>query len=181
MPISISSSSQRSVVFEKAGDSLPKGGSEAFSTHNKLDYSRLAARSGHTTIILVEDNPADILLLREALASHQVKSAIFIAHDGDEAIRFLDEIDRTPLPCPDMIILDLNLPRKSGFEVLQRVRSSAKCSKKPVVILSSSEAARDREQAARLGASCYIRKPSSLDDFMAIGGQLKAMLPAGLA
>ena len=131
-------------------------------------------------IVLVEDNPADVLLLRAALASHEVDSCVYVARDGDEAISVLDDVDKTEIPCPDLIVLDLNLPRRSGFEVLQRVRSSGKCSEKPVVILSSSEALPDREKAARLGASCYIRKPSTLKDFMSIGAKLKTLLPGNL-
>ena len=155
------------------------GGAEAYSIRNRADYDRLATELSRNLIVLVEDNPADVLLLREALASHGVESSLFVANDGDEAIRFIDEIEKTRLRCPDLIILDLNLPRKSGFEVLQKVRATSRCCERPVVILSSSGAATDREQAARLGASCYIRKPSTLKDFLAIGAQLKAILPGG--
>jgi CheY-like chemotaxis protein len=156
------------------GDARSKLG--VVSALNKTDYIRGAALEGHVTIMLVEDNPADVLLLREVLASHQIQSCLFVAPDGDEAIRFIDDIDRIQLPCPQLIILDLNLPRKSGFEVLARVRSSEKCRDIPVVILSSSEAQKDREQAARLGASSYIRKPSNLRELFSIGEKFKALL-----
>lgn len=142
----------------------------------RAEYIREAALPGQTMIVIVEDNPADVLLLRAALKSHEVNSALFVARDGDEAIHVLEDVDKTEIPCPDLIVLDLNLPRRNGFEVLERVRSSEKCGNKPVVILSSSEAATDRAQAARLGASCYIRKPSTLKDFMSIGAQLKTLL-----
>ncbi len=127
-------------------------------------------------IMLVEDNPADVALLSEALASHKVETPLFVARDGDEGIRALDAIDESCIPCPDLIVLDLNLPRKSGFAVLERVRASRKCSQKPVVVFSSSDAEEDREQARRLGASFYIRKPSTLKDLMSIGEVLKKML-----
>jgi CheY-like chemotaxis protein len=149
---------------------------EVISTLNRADYLRAAVLEGCAAIVLVEDNPADVLLLREVLASNQIKSCLFVAPDGDEAIRFIDEIDTTQMPCPHLVILDLNLPRKSGFEVLAHVRSSEKCQQTPVVILSSSEAAKDREQATRLGASSYIRKPSTLKDLTSIGEKLKAIL-----
>jgi chemotaxis family two-component system response regulator Rcp1 len=128
-------------------------------------------------IMLVDDNPADVLLVREALAWHAVKTRLIVAKDGDEAIRFIDEIDTNVLPCPDLVVLDLNLPKKTGFQVLERVRSSPVCGDMTIVILSSSEAAADRRKAELLGASCYIRKPSNLTDFMMIGEQLKEMLP----
>jgi CheY-like chemotaxis protein len=133
--------------------------------------------SGQTFIVLVDDNPADVLLIREALAWHDVHSKLLVARDGDEAIQFLDAIDSASLPCPDLLILDLNLPRKTGFQVLERVRVSPLCGEKPVAILSSADSVADRQKAERLGASRYIRKPSNLHDFMLIGQQLKEMLP----
>ena len=127
-------------------------------------------------ILLIEDNPADVLLLREALASNQIESQLYVARDGEEGIRFINEVDEAGAPCPDLIVIDLNLPRKSGFEVLARVRSSWKCSDKPAVILSSSTAPSDRQRAASLGASTYIRKPSSLKEYLSIGESLKGFL-----
>jgi chemotaxis family two-component system response regulator Rcp1 len=131
---------------------------------------------GPQVIMLVEDNPADVTLLSEALSSHKVETPLFVAHDGDEGIQIIDAIDESRIPCPDLILLDLNLPRKSGFAVLERLRSSRKCNRKPVVVLSSSDAREDREKAWRLGASYYIRKPSTLKDLMSIGGVLKQIL-----
>jgi DNA-binding response OmpR family regulator len=127
-------------------------------------------------IVLVDDNPADVLLVREALSWHDVKSDLLVARDGDEAIRVLDEIDSHGLPCPDLVVLDLNLPRKNGFEVLQRIRSAGRCRTSPVAILSSSDALSDRKRADLLGASQYFQKPSNLQDFMSIGAKLKDML-----
>ena len=126
--------------------------------------------------MLVEDNPADVTLLTEALASNEVETPLFIAHDGDEGIQFIDAIDESRIPCPELILLDLNLPRRSGFEVLERVRASRKCSRKPVVVFSSSDAEEDQAQARRLGASFYIRKPSTLKELISIGGELKKIL-----
>ena len=147
----------------------------------RAEYIRETALPGQTMIVIVEDNPADVLLLRAALKIHEVNSVLYVARDGEEAIHVLEDVDKTEIPCPDLIVLDLNLPRRSGFEVLERVRASEKCGKKPVVILSSSEAAIDRAQAARLGASCYIRKPSTLKDFMSICAKLNAMLAGPVA
>jgi len=126
--------------------------------------------------MLVEDNPADVTLLSEALASQDVETALFVVHDGDEGIQIINAIDEARISCPDLIVLDLNLPRRSGFEVLERVRSSRQCSRRPVVVFSSSDAAEDRERARRLGASYYLRKPSTLKDLMSIGEELKKIL-----
>jgi CheY-like chemotaxis protein len=147
---------------------------------NPKEYNRIADEPGHARILLVEDNPADVFLVREALAWNGIKSQLFVVGDGDEAIRFLQEIERTASRCPDLVVLDVNLPRKSGFEVLRRVRASVKCGVAPVAILTSSEAPTDRSEAARLGASSYIQKPSNLRDFMSIGEKLKAILTGRL-
>ena len=127
-------------------------------------------------IFLVDDNPADVLLVREALTWHEVTTKIVVARDGDEAIRILDDIDTRLLTCPDLVVLDLNLPRKTGFEVLQRVRSSSRCRETPVAILSSSDAVSDRQKAAQFGATEYFQKPSNLNDFMLIGARLKRLI-----
>lgn len=127
-------------------------------------------------ILLVEDNPADVLLVQEALAENDVQSELFVATDGEEALKFLDQIDRFERPCPKLIILDLNLPKSTGHEVLQRIRSHGRCMRTQVVILSS--AAPEHEEAAALpfGISRYIQKPCTLDDFLKIGADIKYIL-----
>jgi len=140
------------------------------------EYRRISPATGKVPVLLVEDNAGDVLLLRQTLTEHRVNSQIFVATNGEEAIRLLDEIDETLLPCPELIILDLNLPRKTGFDVLRRVRSSPQCDRKPVVILSSTDGANLRAEAARFGVACYIRKPWDLEGYMEIGRQLKAIL-----
>ncbi|MDP9054702.1 MAG: response regulator [Acidobacteriota bacterium] len=127
-------------------------------------------------ILLVDDNPADVLLVREALKWNGVNSAVTVARDGDDAIHLMEDIDTRVGECPGLIVLDLNLPRKTGFEVLERVRRSPLCGKTPVVVLSSSGAPSDRQKAKLLGASEYFQKPSNLRDFMLIGAALRDML-----
>jgi CheY-like chemotaxis protein len=132
--------------------------------------------SAVSPILLVEDNAADRLLIRESLRYHGVNPMLFVATDGDEAIRLLDQIEMSALPCPDLIILDVNLPKRSGFDVLGRLRRSPACSGVPVAVISSSQAASDKSQATSLGASIYITKPSNLDQFLAIGKELKQLM-----
>jgi len=149
---------------------------ENFSAMTGAASKREDAFPRAARILLVEDNPADVFLLREALVSNHLESQLFVARDGEEGIRFINEVDEARAPCPDLIVIDLNLPRKSGFEVLARVRSSWSCAETPAVILSSSTAPSDRQRAASLGASTYIRKPSSLKEFLSIGESLKGFL-----
>jgi CheY-like chemotaxis protein len=140
------------------------------------DYGRVEPVPGMVVVLLVEDNTPDVLLLREALVQHGLKAQLFVAKDGEEAILLMDEIDDTLIPCPELIVLDLNLPRKTGFEVLERIRLSPKCGRKPVVILSSADSAREREAAARLGVTFYLKKPDDLQEYMKIGEQIKRVL-----
>ena len=134
----------------------------------------------HSRLLIVEDNSGDVLLIRESLRRHGLRGQVTVATTGEEAIRLIDEIDRSPgAPRPRLVILDLNLPRKPGLEVLKRLRQSSRASDIPVMILSTSDAPTDREAALQLGANRYLRKPGNLQDFMAIGGVIKTMLAAG--
>jgi CheY-like chemotaxis protein len=129
------------------------------------------------TILLVEDNPADVLLIREALRENGVVYRDVLTKDGADAIRILEEMETSDRhPCPDVIILDLNIPKTHGLEVLRRVRGSEICGKTPVLVFSSSEAPSDRQGAIDLGADIYIRKPFDLAEFMSLGAQVKRLL-----
>ncbi|HEY2843785.1 MAG TPA: response regulator [Bryobacteraceae bacterium] len=127
------------------------------------------------SILLVEDNPADAALVREALAEHGVEGQLVVIADGDKAIQFIEAL-KTPADCPDLLIVDLNLPRRPGSDVLECIRKSAQCRDATVVILSSSDALPDRIEATELGASAYIRKPSRLEEFLKLGATFRAML-----
>ena len=127
--------------------------------------------------MLVEDNPADATLVRKALEEHAVEGELLIISDGERAIDFIHALDTHPSEeCPGLAIIDLNLPKKPGREVLEQMRLSQRCRHVPVVILSSSDAARDRADAARFGANRYIRKPSRLEEFLGLGAVFKAAL-----
>jgi DNA-binding response OmpR family regulator len=117
-----------------------------------------------------------VALIRQSLREHGIGLDVVVMSDGEKAVEFLDNLDNGTDPCPALIILDLNLPRTTGREVLQRVRASSRCGKTPVAIFSSSDAAKDREETARLGANRYIRKPSNLDEFLGLGSVLKELL-----
>lgn len=96
--------------------------------------------------------------------------------DGEKAIRFVEELEANTGPYPQLVILDLNLPKRNGKDVLRRIRESAQWNHVPVVILTSSNAPKDREETARLGANLYIQKPSGLEEFLEIGAVLKNFL-----
>lgn len=116
-----------------------------------------------------------MLLIREALEEHCVRADVYVLSDGEKAMRFVDT-EAKALPSPDLVILDLNLPRKTGREVLQHIRQNEMLGSARVVVLSSSDAPKDMEESLRLGIAKYIRKPSSLTEFMSIGGILRDLV-----
>lgn len=125
---------------------------------------------------MAEDNLPDALLVREAVRAEKLPLEIHVASDGEQAIAFIARADADPdAPCPHLLLLDLNLPKKNGFEVLKRLRASEKCKDIPVLIMTSSDAPEDRQRAAELGAG-YFRKPGSYEAFLKLGGVLKELL-----
>jgi CheY-like chemotaxis protein len=133
-------------------------------------------------LLLIEDNPADANLVKEALAEAQLDCNLRLMDDGAAAIEFISRVDADPHGTgPDLILLDLNLPKVNGEEVLKHIRLSPKCRHAKVMIISSSDAPSDRERAMNLGASEYFRKPSNLDQFMELGRRVRAMLEDGKA
>lgn len=134
--------------------------------------------TGRAQILLVEDNPADANLVEEAIAEAHIECRISVVRDGAQAMDFIRRIEAQRAECPDIVLLDLNLPKVSGEEVLKRVRRSPACATAKVLIVSSSDARADRERALALGASDYFRKPSSLDQYMLLGPKIRSMLEA---
>jgi two-component system, chemotaxis family, response regulator Rcp1 len=118
-------------------------------------------------ILLVEDNPADVRLTMEALKDARVPNRLQVARDGVEALRMLREEPRTT-PRPDLILLDLNLPRKDGREVLQEIKQDEALRHIPVVILSTSQAEQDIVQSYRLRANAFVTKPVEIDQFFEV-------------
>lgn len=120
-------------------------------------------------VLLVEDNPGDVRLTREALKEGKVCNNLSVVPDGVEAMAFLRRQDPYgDAPRPDVILLDLNLPKKDGREVLEEVKSDPTLRAIPIVVLTSSEAERDIARAYALHANCYITKPVDLDQFITV-------------
>src|SRR4051812_2365701 len=121
-------------------------------------------------ILVAEDNPADLLLVREALSTHGIDFDLTHFENGQEALAYLDAFDDDETQtCPEVALLDLNLPRTNGTELLQRLRQSRRCGHIPVVVLTGSEAPQHQKAASLLGASSYFRKPIDLSDFLQLG------------
>jgi CheY-like chemotaxis protein len=120
-------------------------------------------------ILLVEDNEGDVRLTQEALKDSKLHVALNVAVDGVEALEYLRQKGRfKTAPVPDLILLDLNLPRKSGMEVLEEIKSDAALKDVPVVIMTSSSAEADIVKSYKLHANCYITKPLDLNQFIEV-------------
>jgi two-component system, chemotaxis family, response regulator Rcp1 len=119
-------------------------------------------------ILLVEDNPGDVRLTAETLRTGKVTNDLHVAKDGEDAMAFLRrEAPHTGAPRPDLVILDLNLPRKDGIEVLAEIKQDDSLHVIPIVILTTSAAERDVLQSYELKANAYITKPIDVHDFIA--------------
>jgi chemotaxis family two-component system response regulator Rcp1 len=120
-------------------------------------------------ILLVEDNDADVRLTREALREGGEGVTLFSAVDGEQALAFLRrEGAHGGMPRPDLVLLDLNLPRRNGLEVLAEVRADPALASLPVIVLTTSAADADVTACYAAGANCYVVKPLDLDAFMAL-------------
>jgi CheY-like chemotaxis protein len=118
-------------------------------------------------ILLVEDNEGDILLTQEALDEGKILNSLHVVRDGSEALKYLEK--QAPYEAaerPDLILLDINMPKKNGHEVLEYIKKSEKLKKIPVIILTTSSAERDIKTAYNNYANCYIVKPVELENFM---------------
>lgn len=123
-------------------------------------------------ILLGEDNAADVYLIRQAMKEHGLICNLRVATNGAEVLNELKYLEQLP----DLVILDLNLPRHDGLEILRFIRKSNELANLAVVILTSSDSPVDTRAALELGADRYIRKPSNLESFMEIGAVLKSLL-----
>jgi len=120
-------------------------------------------------ILLVEDNPGDARLTREALRDAKVRNNLHVAPDGVEALAFLRRQGKyVTAPKPDLILLDLNLPKKDGREVLEEVKRDDQLQHIPIVILTTSQAERDIAESYRLRANAYVTKPVDLEQFLKV-------------
>lgn len=129
-----------------------------------------AKKGGHPIdILMVEDNPGDIRLTQEALKENKMNNNLHVVKDGMEAMAFLHhEREYESAPRPDLILLDLNLPRKDGRQVLAEIKGDPALKRIPVVILTTSQAEEDILKSYSLHANCFVTKPVDLDQFMKV-------------
>ncbi|HZS53583.1 MAG TPA: response regulator [Bryobacteraceae bacterium] len=126
-------------------------------------------------VLLVEDNIADVELVREALDASGLRYVLDVAADFEFARNCIEGIGDTS-HCPDVILMDLNLPKGSGWDLLRILRAHPKGGKVPVVVVSSSNSPSDRMRAPEFGVADYFRKPADIDEFMKLGPLIKEIL-----
>lgn len=115
-------------------------------------------------------------MVREAIRNEDLPFEVHTVPDGQQAIEFIAQAESgADAPCPHFLLLDLNLPKRDGFEVLRRLRASERCRAIPVLIMTSSASPKDLNQAAELGAA-YFRKPPSYDEFLKLGAVMKRLM-----
>ena len=133
-----------------------------------------------TRILLAEDNEGDVFLVRRALEKRALSHELVVKHNGEEALAWLDahSAPEDSATAPDLILLDLNLPRVDGAQVLSHIRKSDAFSRTPVIVLTSSDSPKDRQMALELGANLYFRKPTDLASFMDLGRIIEETLKA---
>ena len=154
----------------------PPVGSRSGLWEDTVTYTRSDGQK-KPFILLIEDNPGDVLLVEEALREHRIDCDFTVLSDGEQAILLFEAIDRrADRHAPTLVLLDLNLPKRSGHEVLSYIRRSSCCSTTPVVIVSSSQVATDLTQTSQLGIAAYFHKPANFDAFLKLGALVRDLL-----
>jgi len=128
-------------------------------------------------ILIAEDNPADVVLVREALATNNVDCVLHVLTDGEKALARIDNLDNDPNKPPvDLLILDMHLPKHDGETVLKRLRSTRHYARTPVIVMTSLASKWIEDNAAKDGAMVYCSKPSTLDELLKLGVVVRNML-----
>src|SRR5215831_10919455 len=131
-------------------------------------------------IVVAEDNPADVTLVRMALREAGLTCAVTVVDDGEKAISLIEQLDEdSSAPAIDLLLLDLHLPKREGADILSRLRSTERNAQTPVIVMTASDAPKDHETAQKYAAIHYFRKPNSLGEFMQLGAIARGVLAHG--
>lgn len=129
------------------------------------------------SILIAEDNLADVSLVREALKEHQIDCVLHVVKDGAQVIEFLEKLDNHRKAARlDLVLLDMHLPKRDGSEILKALRSTENYAQTPVIIMTASDSPDDEERAEKHAAAHYFRKPASLDEFLQLGAIVRSVL-----
>jgi CheY-like chemotaxis protein len=156
---------------------LIAGDTEHATKADSISLQHLGGDHRRRVVLLAEDNLLDALVIEDAILRYELPVDLHVVDDGQKACKFIDRAESDPeAPRPEFLLLDLNLPKRSGLEVLKHLRESTRFGDIPVIIVTSSDLSRDLKEFEALGANRYFRKPSSYEEFMKLGGVLKELL-----
>jgi two-component system response regulator len=175
-PVSVwpSVSASLSATTDGSGSNQNPDADQSSASRSQSDETT-ARRPWH--ILIVEDNKSDVFLIQRALNKSGIEAQIHVADDGEKAFSFFEEADgAATAPCPDLVMLDINLPRYKGEDILRKLRASSRCRNALVLVVTSSDSIRDRERMEALGANEYFRKPSDFSEFMKLGHIVRDLL-----
>ena len=141
-----------------------------------MDSAHQPSKSVPGTVLLVEDNPTDLYVLRLVVERCQLGLDLHIARDGEHALVYLQDLAQQKSACPALVLLDLNVPKVSGIEVLRQLRQASPCNRVPVIVVTSSNEALDRAETQRLGANAFFQKPADLAAYMQLVPLVKSVL-----
>ena len=128
-------------------------------------------------ILLAEDNRGDVLLVRDSLREHRIEHELHVVRDGQQALDYVGRLGEPhEVPYPDIILLDLNLPKVDGAAILSELRQHPESAHVPVIVVTSSDSPKDKERMTQLGISYYFRKPTEYEEYMQLGGIVKQVL-----
>lgn len=127
-------------------------------------------------VVLAEDNPADVYLVRTALQDEGLEVNLQVFSDGEQLLTYINDVDVKKAPQPDLLLLDLNMPKRSGHEILARLKEGDRRASPPVIVITSSDSIQDKRLAAEMGAAHFFCKPSDLDEFMKLGTIVRSVL-----
>jgi CheY-like chemotaxis protein len=137
----------------------------------------MTAAHSSAQILLAEDNSSDVLLVREAIREHQIDCVLHTIGDGDEAMKLIDQLDADfKIPCPDLLLVDLHLPKRDGEEIIRRLRASERCGQVPVIVLTASDSPADRQAAEKNAVLHYFRKSANVENYLEIGMLIRQVL-----
>lgn len=149
------------------------------ATHDRIetDCSTMESRYRDHLLLIAEDNPADLFLIREALAGHGVDCTIDVVETGEEFLAYARvTCEQGALRKPDLIVLDWSIPKGTGSEMIKAIRETDRCAHSTILVLTSSISPHDRAAAEAAGANDFLSKPAGLTEFMAIGERIASEL-----
>jgi DNA-binding response OmpR family regulator len=127
-------------------------------------------------VVVVEDNAGDVFLVKEAVAAAKLDVDLYFMGNGEEVLRFFAQIAEGIVRCPELLLLDLNLPGANGFQILHNLRNSQWCPGMRVVVMTSSSARADRERSVSFGIDLYFTKPATYEEFLRLGEVIRKLI-----